>query len=190
MNRRGFGVAAAVLAAAVFTTPGCSQPVAPAPAARAPDVPYEPSPPHVVRAMLELAGVGRGDVVYDLGSGDGRIVIAAAKEFGARGVGIDIDPARIAEANANAKRAGVTDRVKFIEGDLFQSDFGAATVVTLFLWPHINVKLRPMILALKPGTRVVSYVHDMDDWKPDRTVKVRNDSGREREIYLWVVPPA
>ena len=187
MNRRGFGVAASALAAALFASAGCSQPVAPA---RAPDVPYEPSPPHVVRAMLELAGVGPGDVVYDLGSGDGRIVIAAAKDFGARGVGIDIDPARIAEANANAVRAGVTDRVKFIEGDLFQSDFSGATVVTLFLWPHINLKLRPQLVALKPGTRIVSYVHDMGDWKPDRTVKVHNESGRERPLYLWVVPPA
>ena len=138
--------------------------------------------------MLELAGVTRSDVVYDLGSGDGRIVIAAARDFGARGVGIDIDPGRIAEANENAKRANVTDRVKFIQGDLFESDFSAATVITLFLWPHINMKLRPQLLKLKPGTRIVSHVHDLGDWKPDRTLKVRvSETGRERTLYLWTV---
>lgn len=183
MNRRRFGSALAIGLTAL------SAPVARAqPARRAPDVPYEPSPPEVVRAMLELAGVTANDVVYDLGSGDGRIVIAAARDFAARGVGIDIDPKRIAESNENAKRANVTDRVRFVEGDLFESDFSAATVVMLFLWPHINMKLRPQLRKLKPGTRIVSHVHDLGDWKPDRTVKVRvTESGRERTLYLWTV---
>ena len=188
MRRRRF-LRIAAGAAALAVTAAFAQP-APAPT-RAPDVPYEPSPPEVVRAMLELANVKPGDVVYDLGSGDGRIVIAAAKDFGATGVGIDIDPKRIAEANANAARAGVADRAKFIEGDLFTTDFTGASVVTLFLWPNINMKLRPQLRTLKPGTRIVSHVHDLGDWKPDRTVKVRlADSGRERTLYLWVVKPS
>jgi len=158
--------------------------------ARVPDVPYEPSPPEIVDAMLDLAGVGPGDVVYDLGSGDGRIVIAAAKRGVARAVGIDIDPRLVAEAGANARRAGVAERAMFIEGDLFESDFHDATVVTLFLWPGVNLKLRPRLLALPPGTRIVSHMHDMGDWKPDRTVRVRTSGGalRERVLHLWVVP--
>ena len=183
MNRRRFGSALAIGLTALAAPVARAQP-----GPRAPDVPYEPSPPEVVRAMLELAGVTANDVVYDLGSGDGRIVIAAARDFAARGVGIDIDPQRIAEGNENAKRANVTDRVRFVEGDLFDSDFSAATVVTLFLWPHINMKLRPQLRKLKPGTRIVSHVHDLGDWKPDRTVKVRvTESGRERTLYLWTV---
>lgn len=182
MNRRGFGAALAIGAAALGAPAAFAQP-----APRAPDVPYEPSPPEVVRAMLELAAVGASDVVYDLGSGDGRIVIAAARDFGARGVGIDIDPKRIAEANENARRANVTDRVKFVLGDLFESDFSAATVITLFLWPHVNMKLRPQLARLKPGTRIVSHVHDLGDWKPDRTMKVAIKGGRERTLFLWTV---
>ena len=183
MNRRRFGAALAISLAALAAPAAYAQP-----AARAPDVPYEPSPPEVVKAMLELAAVTSSDIVYDLGSGDGRIVIAAARDFGARGVGIDIDPQRIAEANENAKRANVTDRVKFVQGDLFESDFSAATVITLFLWPHINMKLRPQLLKLKPGTRIVSHVHDLGDWRPDRTVTVRvTETGRERTLYLWTV---
>lgn len=157
--------------------------------ARTPDVPYEPSPPEVVKTMLDLANVGPNDLVYDLGSGDGRIVIMAAKDYGARGVGVDIDPQRIAESNANARRAGVTDRVRFFEGDLFATDYSAATVVTLFLWPNINMQLRPVLRALKPGTRIVSYVHDLGDWRPDKVVKVQARHG-ERNVYLWVVPAA
>lgn len=152
---------------------------------REPDVRYEPSPMRVVHAMLELAEVGPGDVVYDLGSGDGRIPIAAARRHGARGVGIDIDPRRIAEANANAEEAGVTDRVSFRNEDLFEADFSDATVVTLFLYPDVNLKLRPKLLAeLRPGTRVVSYWHDMGDWKPERTVPTERAN-----IYLWTIPP-
>jgi len=156
------------------------------PAPRAPDVPYDPSPPAAVKAMLDLATVGPNDLVYDLGSGDGRIVIAAARDYGARGVGIDIDPQRIVESNDNARRAGVTDRVTFIEGDLFTADFSRATVVTLFLWPEVNLKLRPLLRKLRPGTRIVSYIHDMGDWPPDRKVSVNAPNG-ERVVYLWII---
>ncbi|MFB3829826.1 MAG: cyclopropane-fatty-acyl-phospholipid synthase family protein [Bryobacteraceae bacterium] len=151
---------------------------------RAPDVRYEPSTPGITRAMLELAGVTSKDVVYDLGCGDGRVVITAAREFGARGVGIDIDPQRIAEARENAKKAGVTGRVKFRNEDLFEADFREATVVALYLYPWINLKLRPKLLAeLKPGTRIVSHSHDMGDWKPEKEIQVEGDM-----IYFWTVP--
>jgi len=175
----------AVIAVAVLiAVPVVAQP--PARPARTPDVPYEPSPPAAVKAMLDLAKVGPGDLVYDLGSGDGRIVIAAVKDYGARGVGIDIDSQRITESNANARQAGVTDRVTFIEGDLFTTDFSPATVVTLFLWPEINLKLRPALRKLKPGTRIVSYIHDMGDWRPDQKMTVNVPNG-ERSVYLWVI---
>ncbi len=148
------------------------------------DVPYEPTPIHVAHAMLTLAKVNPGDVVYDLGSGDGRIVIMAAQQFGARGVGIDIDPARIAEARTNAQKAGVEDKVQFIEGDMYQADLRPATVVTLFLHPGPNLKLRPKLLAeLKPGSRIVSYVWDMGDWQPEAEL----DAGVYK-IFLWRVP--
>jgi SAM-dependent methyltransferase len=186
MRRREWLTAVAALGAA--TALGCTG-SSPAQSSRKPDVPYEPSPPEVVRAMLELAGVRNEDVVYDLGSGDGRIVIAAARDFGARGVGIDIDPQRIAEANENARRAEVGNRVKFVQGDLFTAEFADATVVTLFLWPEVNLRLRPKLMSLKPGTRIVSHVHDMGDWKPDRTIQVRMENGRERTVYLWIVRP-
>src|SRR5687768_575218 len=149
------------------------------------DVPYVPTPQSVVDAMLSLAAVNKDDVVYDLGCGDGRIVITAAKKYGARGVGIDIDPERIKEANASAKEAGVSDRVKFIEQDLFQTDFKEASVVTLYLLPDINLKLRPKLLSeLKPGTRVVSHAFDMGDWKPDKTQSVDGT----RTSYFRVIP--
>jgi SAM-dependent methyltransferase len=149
------------------------------------DVPYVPTPQTVVDAMLSLAAVTKDDVVYDLGCGDGRIVITAAKKHGARGVGIDIDPDRIKEANANAKLAGVSDRVKFIEQDLFKTDFKEASVVTLYLLPDINLKLRPKLLSeLKPGTRVVSHAFDMGDWKPDKTETVDGD----RRVFFWTIP--
>ena len=152
---------------------------------REPDVRYEPSPKPVVRDMPELAEVGPEDVVYDLGSGDGRIPIMAAEVFGARGVGIDIDPRRIAEAQANALEAEVADRVTFRNEDLFEADFSDATVVTLFLSRDVNRRLRPILRShLKPGTRVVSYWHDMGDWEPERTV-----STERANIYLWTIPP-
>jgi hypothetical protein len=132
------------------------------------DVPYVPTPQPVVDAMLEVAKVGKSDMLYDLGSGDGRIVNTAAQKFGTRGFGIDIDPQRIKEANENAQKAGVTDRVKFVQQDL----------------PEINLKLRPKLLSeLKPGTRIVSHAFDMGDWKPDQTLTVEG-----KTIYYWVVP--
>jgi SAM-dependent methyltransferase len=150
---------------------------------RKPDVAYEPTPQPVVEAMLALAKVGPGDIVYDLGSGDGRIPITAARRHGARGVGIDIDPQRIAESRANAGAAAVSDRVLFRNEDLFEADFREATVVTLFLYPDLNLKLRPRLLReLKPGTRVVSYWHDMGDWQPERIVPVERAN-----IYLWTI---
>lgn len=148
------------------------------------DVPYVPTRPEVVNAMLELAGVTEDDVVYDLGCGDGRIVITAAKEYGASGKGIDIDPERISEAKENAREAGVEDKVEFVRANLFESDFSEASVVTLYLLSSVNMKLRPILLKqLKPGTRIVSHAFDMGDWEPDETRTV--DGAR---IYLWTVP--
>jgi len=151
---------------------------------REPDVEYEPSPQNVVERMLKLANVHKGDVVYDLGCGDGRIVITAAKQFGTTGVGIDIDPIRIKESLQNARKAGVMNRVTFRLEDLFTADIQEATVVTLFLSGSVNSKLRSKLLQeLKPGTRVVSYYWDMDDWKPDKRIEVDGDP-----IYLWTIP--
>jgi predicted O-methyltransferase YrrM len=157
---------------------------------RAPDVRYEPSPAEVVQIMLKLAGVKAGDVVYDLGCGDGRIVIAAAVQFGARGVCVDIDPVRIAESRENARKAGVEERIVFRNEDLFTTRIADATVVMLFLWPEVNLKLRPRLLSeLEPGTRIVSHFHDMGDWKSEQVVRLRSE-GYNRSIYLWTVPRA
>ena len=150
-------------------------------------MPYEPTPQHVVEVMLELAKVGPNDVVYDLGCGDGRIVIAAVKTFGARGVCVDIDPERIRESRANAEQAGVAQRIRFLNQDLFETDIRDATVVTLFLYPDVNLKLRPKLWRdLAPGTRVVSYVHDMRDWKPQETRTMQAVRG-SRKVYLWII---
>jgi SAM-dependent methyltransferase len=155
-----------------------------APAAAARDVPYVPTPDQVVNGMLEIAKVGPKDVVYDLGSGDGRIVIAAARKHGARGVGIDIDPDMIKQARENARKAGVAGRVEFREGDLFKADIGEASVVTLYLLPRVNLELRPKLLAeLKPGTRIVSHGFDMGDWQPAATRRVGTST-----VYYWIVP--
>ena len=148
------------------------------------DVPYVPTKQEVVEEMLKIAGVKAGDVVYDLGCGDGRIVITAAKEFGATGIGVDLNPQRIKEANENAKAAGVTDKVRFVEGNLFDFDFSEASVVTLYLLPSVNLKLRPKLLEeLKPGSRIVSHDFDMGDWEAEKVVEVGNDT-----IYFWTVP--
>ncbi|HEY3202876.1 MAG TPA: class I SAM-dependent methyltransferase [Thermoanaerobaculia bacterium] len=150
-----------------------------------PEVPYVATREDVMNEMLRLAAVTKTDIVYDLGCGDGRIVITAAKEFGARGVGIDIDPRRIAESNENARKAGVTDRVQFIEGDLFDADLREATVVTLYLLPSVNMRLRPKLFReLEAGTRVVSHNYDMGDWKPVTQTQIG-----DHKIYLWTVPP-
>ena len=151
-------------------------------ATRQPDVIYVPTPPEVVEAMLRLAKVTKNDVVYDLGSGDGRIVITAAQKFGARGVGFDIDPQRISEANANLAQSGVGNRVKFVQADLFEQDLSEATVITLYLLPSLNLKLRPTLWKLKPGTRIVSHSFDMGDWQPEATENVNG-----RMIYYWTV---
>ena len=173
MKRRDFVLAGLGLAAQGCSTPGIDL-----------DVVYVPTPRPVVGAMLRLARVRREDVVYDLGCGDGRIVIAAAKEYGARGVGIDIDPERIAEAKANAQAAGVAKRVTFRTEDLFATEIAEATVVTLYLWPWINLKLRPRLLEeLRPGTRIVSHYHDMGDWPPQKQIEVEG-----HQIYFWTVP--
>jgi SAM-dependent methyltransferase len=142
----------------------------------------------IVNAMLTLAGVTRDDVVYDLGCGDGRIVIAAAKEFGARGVGVDLDPQRIREAQENAVRAGVADRVKFRVEDVFDTDIQSATVVTLFLSPELNARLRPKLTSqLKPGTRIVSHRYGIGDWMPEKTRTVTVSETRNH-VFLWRVP--
>ena len=170
----------AVLAAGPAVAQAQAQKAAP----RTPDVIFVPTPHEVVEDMLRLVYVKKGDVLYDLGSGDGRIPIAAAKMYGVRAVGIDIDPARIAEAQDNAKKAGVTHLVEFRQADLFQSDFKEATVVTLYLLPELNVKLRPKLWAeLKPGTRIVSHQFDMGDWKAEKRLE---SSGRV--IYFWTIP--
>lgn len=151
---------------------------------REPDVPYEPTPQHIVEIMLKLANTHKGDIVYDLGCGDGRIVITAAKLFGATGVGIDIDPVRIEESYQNAAKARVMDNVTFRNEDLFAADIQEATVVTLFLSRSVNLKLRPKLLReLKPGTRVVSYYWDMAGWKPDKQIESDGDP-----IYIWTIP--
>jgi SAM-dependent methyltransferase len=138
--------------------------------------------------MLRLAGVTKDDVVYDLGCGDGRLVITAAQRFGARGVGIDIDPQRVRESHVNAREAGVADRVQFFQQDLFTADIRDATVVTLYLLSKLNVELRPKLLSdLPPGTRIVSHDFDMAEWRPDQTVRVKGPS-RQHVVYYWVIP--
>jgi hypothetical protein len=146
------------------------------------EVPYVPTPQVTVDEMLRVADVGPKDFVIDLGSGDGRIVITAAKKFGARGFGVDLDEELVAQSEDNARRAGIEDRVKFYRQDLFKTDLGQATVITMYLLPGVVRKLRPQLLQLKPGTRIVSHDFDMDDWKPDRKTTVR------KNVMLWTVP--
>lgn len=160
--------------------------IAAAPAAHAVslDVPYVPTPDDVVNRMLTLAKVGPNDFVIDLGSGDGRIAIAAVKNHQAKGaLGVDLNPQRIAEATANAKEAGVSDKVEFREQNLFDTDFSAASVLTMYLLPDVNVALRPKVLDLKPGTRVVSHAFDMAEWEADHFERVDG-----RSVYMWIVP--
>jgi len=173
--------AATLVAGSAVTPPPAAASVA---SGQTPDVIYVPTPPAVVEAMLDMVALRDGDVLYDLGSGDGRIPIAAAKRKQVRAVGIDIDPQRIAEANANAEAAGVTGEVSFKQADLFTSDFSDATVVTLYLLDTLNEKLRPKLLAeLKPGTRIVSHAFRMGDWEPEKEETIDG-----RTIYYWTVP--
>jgi SAM-dependent methyltransferase len=179
------GCATAQQPAPARQPPSAQQQSLPAAPERRPDVHFVPTPHDTVKAMLDVTKVGPQDFVYDLGSGDGRIPIAAAKR-GARAIGIDIDPQRIEEARANAKREGVSDRVEFILGDLFQQDLSKATVVTLYLLPSLNLKLMPKLMAeLKPGTRIVSHNFDMGDWKPEQTLQVGGST-----VYYWTIPQA
>ena len=154
-------------------------------AQRVPDVIFVPTGFDVVVQMLRLAETTSKDIVYDLGCGDGRFVVTAARQFGARGVGIDIDPERIKEARELSKRTGADDKVRFIEGDLFETDISEATVVTLYLLTRLNLKLRPKLMKeLRPGTRIVSHAFDMGDWKPEKT-----EQSGSSPIYLWRIPP-
>jgi hypothetical protein len=146
------------------------------------DVPYVPTPQVTVDEMLRLAGVGPGDFVMDLGSGDGRIVVTAARKFGARGMGVDLDFNLVIQSEESARQAGVQDRVKFRVQDLFKTDLSPATVITMYLLPSVTRKLRPLLLDLKPGTRIVSHDFDLDDWKPDRKTTIR------KNVFLWIVP--
>ena len=149
-----------------------------------PDVIYVPTPQEVVDEMLRLARVGKGDVLYDLGSGDGRIPVTAARRFGIRAYGIDIDPQRVEEANENARKNGVAHLVEFRQEDLFKAKFSEASVVTLYLLPDLNVKLRPRLLAeLKPGSRIVSHQFDMGTWKPEKRLESNG-----RVVYFWTIP--
>ena len=174
----------AIVAAAWFALAACAE----QPSGRSPDVRYEPTPMRVVQSMLWLADVGAGDVVYDLGCGDGRIVITAARRFGAQGVCVDIDSRRIAESRENARRAGVAGRIRFLNEDIRATRISDATVVMLFLSPALNLELRPKLLReLRPGTLVVSHWHAMDDWKPALTAYVQSE-GKDRPVYLWIVP--
>jgi SAM-dependent methyltransferase len=173
----------AALAAIVVLAAACAGALG-----RGPDILYVATPEQVGIEMLKLAGVRKDDVVYDLGSGDGRLVIAAAREFGARGVGVEIDAKLVQDSRENALKAGVSDRAEFLWQDIFQTDIASATVVALYLRQDVNLKLRPKLLReLRPGTRVVSHDFDMADWRPDRTVRVKGPT-REHVIYLWTVP--
>jgi SAM-dependent methyltransferase len=179
MQRRHFlnALGAASATAALGAWPALAQ--------RTPDVIFVPTDYATVTAMLKLAGVTKDDIVYDLGCGDGRFVVTAARQFGARGVGIDIDPDRIREANELARRTGANNRVRFIQADLFEADISEATVVTLYLLTRLNLKLRPKLQAeLRPGTRIVSHAFDMGDWEPEKRESVGSTT-----IYLWRVPP-
>lgn len=186
MKRIGISLVwAGFVALAMPSVPALAQQAPAAAPLRSPDVIFVPTPTDVVQAMLKLAKVGPGDVLYDLGSGDGRIPIAAVKEFGAaRATGIDIDPQRIKEAEANRQKSGVADKVRFLNQDLFTTNISEATVVTLYLLPSLNQKLIPKLKSeLKPGTRIVSHAFDMGEWKPEQTVDVNG-----RQVYFWTIP--
>ena len=177
MSARAFAglVLMAALGAGCSTTPGV-------------EAPYVQTPTNVVTAMLRLAAVGPTDVVYDLGSGDGRVVIAAAREFGARGVGVELEPRLVEESRRIAARAGVADRAQFVQQDIFVTDVSPATVVTLYLGADLNARLRPRLVAeLRPGSRIVSHDFPMAGWEPARTITVQGPD-RSHTLYLWTVP--
>jgi tRNA G37 N-methylase Trm5 len=182
MRNRLLALAVVVVVAGLpGATSAFAQTAAPA---RRPDVIYVPTPEAVVEAMLQVAAVTKNDVVYDLGCGDGRIPVTAARKYGARGVCFDIDPQRIAEANENVAKNNVGNLVKVVQGDLFEQDLSGASVITLYLLPSLNVKLMPKLMKeLKPGTRVVSHAFDMGDWKPEKELDVDG-----RKVYFWTIP--
>jgi len=194
-RRRALRWSLAALAAAAGNQPLFAQDRAPEPAP-AEEVPFVQTPTLLVRRMLQLAEVGRRDLVWDLGSGDGRIVIAAARDFGARGVGYEIDPALIRESRERAQKAGVAARTRFLERDLFTLSFAEPSVVTLYLLPEFNARLRPLLLKqMRPGSRVVSHEWDMGDWQPDETLVFRSPEkphgvAKEHKMMLWVIPAA
>lgn len=165
-----------------------------APAVPAQDVPFVPTPQVTVDEMLRLAGVGPQDFVLDLGSGDGRIVITAARKFGARGTGVDLDYHLVIQSEESARQAGVEDRVKFLQQDLFKTDLGQATVITMYLLPAVTRKLVPSLLNLKPGTRIVSHDFTFEKWKPDRSITVETPEKYDltgswtSDVHLWIVP--
>jgi len=180
-------VAAALLAAALFAggahTAQPAETYTPSVGQEGKDVIWVPTPQALVERMLTVAKVTPGDFVVDLGSGDGRTVITAAKKFGARALGLEFNPDMVALSKRNAEKEGVADRAQFQRADIFAADFSNATVVTMYLLPSLNLKLRPIILAMNPGTRVVSHAFTMDDWGPDQTENVEG-----RTAYLWIVP--
>lgn len=185
-NRRAIAALTASLALALPAPLAGQETSAPA---RQPDVHFVPTDTTKVREMLTAATVNANDLVYDLGCGDGRFVITAVKKFKARGVCVDIDPARIKESKSNADTAGVRNRIEFVEGDLFEQDLSKASVVTLYLLPSLNLRLRPKLFKeLRPGTRVVSNAFDMGDWKADRTMTIKTNSGMQSYAYLWIIP--
>lgn len=165
----------AALAALGFAQPALAAEVVP-------DVPFVPTPQVVVDEMLRIARVGQADFVMDLGSGDGRIAITAAKKFGARALGVELDEHLIFQSEESARRAGVEDRVRFLRQDLFKTDLNQASVITMYLLPSVNRRLRPRLLELKPGTRIVAHDFDLEDWKPDQTTTIR------KNVFLWIVP--
>ncbi|MDP2322119.1 MAG: class I SAM-dependent methyltransferase [Acidobacteriota bacterium] len=182
MRNRFLALAITVVVAGLpGATSALAQTAAPA---RRPDVIFVPTPEAVVEAMLQVANVTKNDMVYDLGCGDGRIPVTAAKKYGARGVCFDIDPQRIKEANENVAKNNVGNLVKVVEGDLFEQDLSGASVITLYLLPSLNVKLMPKLMKeLKPGTRIVSHAFDMGDWKPEKELDVDG-----RKVYYWTIP--
>lgn len=156
---------------------------------RKPDIGFIPTPPNVIDALLGLADLSSKDVVYDLGCGDGRILITAAQRFGARGVGIDIDRDRVQEATHNAQQAGVDNMVHFYQQDLYESTFVDATVVILYLLPHLNLKLKPRLLSqLQPGARIISHDFDMGDWQPEATIRIPIEADETATLYRWTIP--
>lgn len=178
-------LAVLVLAGCAATAPPAAPPVASQPPKL--DVVWVPSPPAVITAMLEAARVGPNDLVYDLGCGEGEVLIEAARRYGARGVGVDLDPERIKNARINAAQAGVADRITFLQQDLFKTDVRPATVVTLYLLPELNERLRPTLLRdLRPGTPIVSHDFAMGDWEPERTIEIQ--LARAHRVFLWRVP--